>query len=184
MVMFSVKKDANGEYIVSEPQGNYLYLIDIKILDKIIESCKMDKKQYPTNEIREAFSAKWERDAEIEQQKRDSIERERRAMECKKENPKDCHIYLIRDTIRGFSKIGRAKNYQARFASLRTANPCIELVFVFDGIEEDEPFFHNYFSKQGKHIGGEWFELNEQDLETILNILEKHNRKIIYKKAA
>ena len=183
-VMFSVTRNENGEYLVSEPRGNYCYLFDIEILEKIIESCKKDKKKYPTNEIREAFSAKWEKEAEIKHQEKERAEKERRAAEGGIVRPKDCHIYLIQDTIRGFYKIGKAKNYTTRFSSLKTANPCIELVLAYSGIVEDEPFFHSYFTERGKHIGGEWFELTPDDVETILGILEKYNRKIIFKKAA
>jgi len=182
--MFHVNRNESGEITVSQPSGNFVYLVDIEILDKIIESCKASKRKYPTNEIREAFCAKWEKEAEIKYQEKERAEKERRAIEGQKEKKKDCHIYLIQDTIRGFYKIGKAKNYTARFSSLKTANPCIELVLAFSGIVEDEPFFHNYFTEQGKHIGGEWFELSGRDVETILGILEKHNRKIIYQKAA
>lgn len=184
MVIFNVDRNENGEITVGHPSGNYVYLVDIEILDKIIESCKASKKKYPTNEIREAFSAKWEREAEVAYQEKQRIEKEQRKQTGKSEKSKSCHIYLIQDAIRGFYKIGKAKNYSSRFSGLKTANPCIELVLAYSGFLEDERFFHQYFTEQGKHIGGEWFELNESDIEQILSILEKHNRKIIYKKAA
>jgi len=178
------EKDESGAWKVEGIQAENTPLLEIELLDAIIDACKKDKKRYPTNEIREAFMAKWEKEDEQKEMDRQRLEREQRAANGKKEKPKDCHIYFIKDQIRGYFKIGQSKNYKTRFDTLKTANPCIELVLACSGIFEDEKWFHNYFTQSGKHIGGEWFELDSEDMNFVLSILEKHNRKIIYQKAA
>ncbi len=183
-VMVFCKKDDSGKWIVNGLEINYDYLLDIELLDAIIEACKVDKERYPTNEIRDAFRAKWEKEDEIKAIEKARIEKERAKEKPKQQASKSCHIYVIRDTIRGFHKIGQSKNYISRFKTLRSANPCVEMVLAYSGIFEDEGWFHEHFTRKGKHIGGEWFELNESDIEEILLILQKHNRQIIYQKAA
>jgi len=183
-VMVFCKKDDSGKWIVNSLDINYDYLLDIELLDAIIDACKADKERYPTNEIRDAFRAKWEKEDEIKDIERARIEKEQARERSKTPISKSCHIYVIRDTIRGFHKIGQSKNYLTRFKTLKSANPCVEVVLAYSGIFEDEGWFHEHFTRKGKHIGGEWFELNESDIEEILLILQKHNRQIIYQKAA
>lgn len=41
-------------------------------------------------------------------------------------------VYLLRDPLNNLIKIGRATNFETRFANLRTANPRLEKVHLFD----------------------------------------------------
>lgn len=183
-VIFTITENENGETEVGEPCTNFGYLIDIEIVEKIIESCKRNKKKFPTNEIRDAFNAKWQMEDEEEYRRESAQRKEAAKIEAANKKPKGCHIYLIQDTIRGFYKIGQSKDYLTRFKTLKSANPCIEIVLAYSGIFEDEGFFHKHFSQRGKHIGGEWFKLDESDIEEILSILQKYNRPILYNKLA
>lgn len=83
------------------------------------------------------------------------------------ENPVKVEIYLIKDTIRGVYKIGKAICSQKRLKQLKTANAGIEMFRFFDGVSEDERILHKHFIQQGKRIDGEWFSLGTSDFEYI-----------------
>jgi len=83
------------------------------------------------------------------------------------ENPVKVEIYLIKDTIRGVYKIGKAICSQKRLKQLKTANAGIEMLRFFDGVSEDERILHKHFIRQGKRIDGEWFLLGTSDIEYI-----------------
>jgi len=60
-------------------------------------------------------------------------------------------------------KIGRSTDVEGRMRSLQTANPHrLELLCVIDGDEEAN--WHRYFAD--RHVGGEWFEISNDDLFT------------------
>lgn len=183
-VVFNLVKEEGGEWKCSSPHDSSGFLLEISIIDAIIKACKDNKRKYKSDEIREAMNAKWYLEDEAEGNRQREIDRSQRAKI--KQNPafKPCHIYLIKDRIRGYFKIGQSKNYQTRFDALKTANPSIELTLVCSGIKGDEPFLHKYFSDKGKHIGGEWFSLDEYDIKEILIMFEQQNRPIIYNNLA
>ena len=89
----------------------------------------------------------------------------------RKNNPKpppvdqDCFIYLIKDGRRGLHKVGKANNVSTRFSQLKTANPGIELVFHYRGKESDEKAIHSVLEGFGKRVDGEWFNMNEADIQ-------------------
>ena len=74
------------------------------------------------------------------------------------------HIYLIRDTIRGFYKIGSAKNVDTRFKQLKTANPGIEIVCSYFSKVSDEKELHEIL--ENVRVSGEWFSFSKQDWDT------------------
>ena len=91
--------------------------------------------------------------------------RERKANPKPKPPDKDCFIYLIKDMRRGWHKVGKARNVSARFSQLKTANAWIELVFYYRGKESDEGIIHGVLHGFGKHIDGEWFNMDAADIE-------------------
>ena len=76
-VMVFCKKDEDGKWVIDDLKMRFDYLLDIELLDAIIEACKADKERYPTNEIRDAFRAKWEKEDEIKAIERARIEKAR-----------------------------------------------------------------------------------------------------------
>lgn len=71
--------------------------------------------------------------------------------------------YLIRDTFRGYYKIGKSKDPKVREGTLQAEVPTIELLYV---IQDDiELYLHRKFNS--KRIRGEWFELSEADVNYI-----------------
>lgn len=89
----------------------------------------------------------------------------------RRNNPKqkDTFLYLMRDTRTGLYKIGRAKNPAYREKTLQSDNPLIEIIKQWPGTITDESDLHDRFKK--KRVRGEWFNLNESDLDVILNLL-------------
>jgi prophage antirepressor-like protein len=71
--------------------------------------------------------------------------------------------YLMRDTLRGFYKIGKSKDPKIRETTLQAEVPTIELLHV---IESDiENYLHKKFDS--KRLRGEWFDLSKADVDYI-----------------
>lgn len=78
---------------------------------------------------------------------------------------KPTFIYLMEDTTNGFYKIGRSQNPVYREETLLALKPTIELRHTFKGEETDEFILHKKFAE--KRIRGEWFSLDQNDVEEI-----------------
>jgi hypothetical protein len=73
------------------------------------------------------------------------------------------YTYLMRNNRNGYIKIGYSGNPTFREATLQSEEPKIDLIFKVKTVIEEELFLHEKFSQ--KRIRGEWFNLNDQDLE-------------------
>lgn len=85
-------------------------------------------------------------------------------------------IYLIKCNRTELYKIGfTSRNVKSRFAELKTSNPTIELIDYYGCYNNKiEKLIHQYFEDKNK--GGEWFELNETDIDKILYFVSYHNQ--------
>ena len=84
------------------------------------------------------------------------------------------HIYIAFCNRSKLYKIGlTSTDVTKRFKGLRTSNPDIELLCHFknDDVVLTESWLHNLY--KDKRVSGEWFDLNETDLERIKEILTK-----------
>lgn len=70
------------------------------------------------------------------------------------------YIYLIFDPFSRLTKIGRSKNPNKRFKTIKTYNPHAELFFYSKNFTESE--LHEKF--KNKREAGEWFALDKKDL--------------------
>ncbi len=66
-------------------------------------------------------------------------------------------------------KIGQSINPEVRVKSLRTGNPFIEMVAFGTGVTEK--YLHDYLFRD--RVALEWFDLTEEKLKNIINLLEK-----------
>jgi prophage antirepressor-like protein len=71
--------------------------------------------------------------------------------------------YLMRDTLRGFCKIGKSKNPKIRESTLQAELPTVELLHVID--KDIEAYLHKKFAS--KRLRGEWFDLSQSDINYI-----------------
>lgn len=82
-------------------------------------------------------------------------------------------VYIILNTRLNIYKIGKSKNPQSRIKgiALQTIDP-IETIHVFavKDMGKSESFLHNHF--QEKRVTGEWFRLENADLETAKSLME------------
>tara|TARA_Y100000817_G_scaffold107864_2_gene84451 strand:+ start:864 stop:1334 length:471 start_codon:yes stop_codon:yes gene_type:complete len=76
---------------------------------------------------------------------------------------KETQVYLMQDTTNNFYKIGRSKKPRYRERTLQAEKPTIELLLCFVGCCEDEKYLHDHFKE--KRIRGEWFNLDDDDVE-------------------
>ena len=72
--------------------------------------------------------------------------------------------YLMKDSNTGYTKIGKAVDPKFRERTLQSEKPTISLFAVSDSLVEDE--LHRKY--ESKRIRGEWFKLEEKDVEEIL----------------
>lgn len=155
-LLIDVYENEDGGFEVTGIYDNGGFIQKHDVLDAIIAFCKKSKKMH-SDEYREMYN----------RVAYDEMMRPTPKEPKTEKPPKECIIYVIRDTVRGFHKIGKATNLENRLSSLRTANPAIEVVSHYKGTAIDEKELHSFFKDLGKHIGGEWFSLCEEDLESI-----------------
>lgn len=74
-------------------------------------------------------------------------------------------VYIAFDDFTGHYKIGYSTNLKTREKLLKTTNSGLEIIEFFKGTKGDEAAMHERF--KGKRVRGEWFDLTENDLETI-----------------
>jgi hypothetical protein len=78
-------------------------------------------------------------------------------------------VYIMKDNHTGHYKIGRSDNPIKREATLLSQKSSIELIFQAEATPKYERSLHNLFEE--KRVRGEWFELNNSDLELIKGLL-------------
>jgi hypothetical protein len=86
-----------------------------------------------------------------------------------------CYVYLMHDTTNGYYKIGISNKPYYREKTLQSEKPTIELIaskkFPVRKIAESiEKSLHCVYD--GKRLRGEWFELDEIDVEHIIESLK------------
>jgi len=95
---------------------------------------------------------------------------------CKKPRDQSGYVYVLR-ADNGRCKIGRAKHIDERIYQLGVVLPydpdlvCAVKVNDYVMIEKE---LHELFTDAGKHVKGEWFELNEADIEYIKALGAQH----------
>lgn len=86
-----------------------------------------------------------------------------------------CFVYLMHDTTNGYYKIGISNNPDYRERTLQSEKPTIDMIiskkFPIRKIAESiEKALHDTYSK--KRLRGEWFELDQKDVEHIKETLK------------
>jgi len=87
-------------------------------------------------------------------------------------NDRSGYIYFLSSA--GYVKIGKTKDLDGRMANLETCTPLEVKLLHFiksENIDKDEMTFHRMFAI--KRTKGEWFKLNENDIEKIRTIEER-----------
>lgn len=82
------------------------------------------------------------------------------------------HIYLMRDASNKLIKIGISKNPKVREKTLQSEKQDIDLIFTSPLMErENEKILHKKY--EAKRVRGEWFDLNADDVNWVINFLKK-----------
>jgi hypothetical protein len=83
-------------------------------------------------------------------------------------------IYLIRIIGQDVYKIGYSRTPQSRIKSLQTSNPFpLEIIKIVSGTEPRESHLHKIAENHGcKRLKGEWFNIEKDSLNTILNEMD------------
>jgi len=165
------EKDQNGVFRVVHIGDSSGYILSEEETDAIIDFCLQDKERYKSNKERDFKNWQYQQEVDKESRQRQEKENERRRAKKAAESNGEfkCTIYLMKDTIRGFIKIGMTNSLSGRLTQLKTANPAIEILKSYIGTTNDEKILHKHFMQHGKRVDGEWFTLGNADLEYIEN---------------
>lgn len=81
------------------------------------------------------------------------------------------YVYLMKDHKTGFIKIGRSVNPRVRERTIRPEVPQLELLFSWQVKAQVETLLHKHFKdKRGR---GEWFDLKQDDINSIRQYFRK-----------
>jgi len=95
-----------------------------------------------------------------------------------KKNNKPTMLYLIREDWRGLVKVGISNNITNRLTYLQSACPQrlnIVAICPSDNARKDEAKLHARFEQ--KRINGEWFRLNDDDIDRIKSEWEENSQR-------
>lgn len=163
--------DEAGNVVVEHIGDNSGHMLEREEIEAIIRYCKWELKEFSA-ERREFENYKRDKEHEEENEKY----RAKRKIETEAKKKEPSIIYIIRDTIRGFYKIGITRGkLESRMSQLKTANPSIELVCNYIGSILDEQSLHAHLTQVGKHVGGEWFSLEQSDLDFVQSYFQSNN---------
>jgi hypothetical protein len=84
------------------------------------------------------------------------------------------YCYLMTDGH--LFKIGKSVSPKKRLASLKTANPNINLICFSDNVTESQ--MHKLYYKH--RVRGEWFDLNEEQVKRIISIMGMNEAEVKY----
>lgn len=168
--LISYDEDGNVLAIYNE----FDTMISIAAMKSIAEYAKAYVRKYKTQDNLDLIDYKNREAAEIAEIRRKQEEREKKRIQRTGPGPDfHCDIYLLKDTIRDVYKVGRSSNFHERFKQLKTANAGIELVACYKGVPNDEKVIHSVYDGFEKRVSGEWFKLNEADIDYFVKYFVK-----------
>lgn len=104
------------------------------------------------------------------------IKSPRKNKEVAQKGPEPGYVYIIQADISGSPcKIGMSKNVPDRIRTFSVKLPfAIKLIHFFpcDNPRKAESVLHKIYTEENKKINGEWFQLNERDVEYLTKIAE------------
>lgn len=136
---------------------------DPEEIDYMIEVLNRTKQFYYDNQNYIKYHEELKQN--IHQEKIDSVKEK---INRKKRKGSETNIYIMIDDQTGHYKIGRSVSPLKREATLLSQKSSIRLLFYFPSFSKVEIFIHEMF--ENKRVRGEWFELNNEDLELIKKI--------------
>ena len=144
--------------------------LELEELVDVIEKMKRTLKFYRLNKKEICkLNEQWHVDDWIKRaEQKEREEQERQASKNQPAKVKETNVYVMKDNHTGHYKIGRSKSPTEREATLLSQKSSIELLFYFPATSKLERQLQEMFSD--KRLRGEWFELTEEDLQSIKKI--------------
>jgi len=81
-------------------------------------------------------------------------------------------VYVMEDLRNGLFKIGQSQTPEKREHTLQSEVPQVSLRFYVPAHDSAEKELHDMFA--AKRIRGEWFQLTQQDILSIIEFLKQH----------
>ena len=127
------------------------------------------------NEIFKSFIAKFENEV-VRNISEDILQRAQQGGETSSggKSSSSCFVYLMKDTANNYHKIGISSKPEYREKTLQSEKPSIELICCKEFPTRKmaralESALHSTYSE--KHVRGEWFKLDEDDVAEIVKSL-------------
>jgi hypothetical protein len=160
-----VRKDKPFIVVINQDglafSGNLQPLFYIKELETIIEACIKSLEMYQTYRFNEDT---------IFKENEKAVQKEFRKLAGERKKMPETFIYLMKDEINGYHKIGRSKTPEKREKTLQSEKPSITLVYSCKANIDEENILHKKYNQF--RIRGEWFNLSELQLQEIKSYLE------------
>lgn len=128
-----------------------------------------------TRDLSAKIKAENERNAKREKREEERAIKARGKIKLQAENPDEFDsqgflyvIYLDDSADERYYKIGMAKSFNARFSAHQCSSPfdiCVALAYFVGNMRAEEGALHTKFAD--KRIRGEWYKLDQSDLELI-----------------
>ena len=157
------------KYNIYRPCDGPPFLEEEELLE-VIEKMKRSLSFYKKNKKQiQDINEQWHIDEWVKDRERKEREEEEKEISKNQAVKKqETNIYVMKDNHTGHYKIGRSKSPTQREATLLSQKSSIELLFFFPGTINQEKMLHEIF--RDKWLRGEWFELTEEDLQSIKKI--------------
>lgn len=146
--------------------GKVEYLFYKSQLIKIKEACEKTIELYDNNNIN---------DDNIYEENQKQLEKECRLLKYGRYE-RETFIYIMKDENTGYYKIGRSVNPKKRERTLQSEKPTITLIFSARGLVEEEITLHNRY--KDTRIRGEWFSLQDYEVQDIISYLTIKEKKL------
>lgn len=88
-------------------------------------------------------------------------------------------VYVLTTFDFKYTKIGMAKNIKQRMSNIQSGCPFTLSLYLgahAPNVRDIEKYLHDYFSS--KNIRGEWFSLDYDDIDELLNFFSILNREV------
>ncbi len=153
--------DPELDILISRAQYHYfISLEDLLFIKSKLDNTIKFAQENNIKELNNAIKLEYEQD----------FIKDNSGMLVKRHSDFPTKVYLMKDEHSGLYKIGRSINPLKRERTLQSEKPQIRLIYSFNAYCKDEIDIHEKF--KDKRVRGEWFSLNEDDINYIKNFLE------------
>lgn len=140
------------------------YLVDREHIQEIMNYCQQCLEHIDNDLIKSYNTALYKHRTQDRAMQAKNLRKQKRQQQS------ITNIYLMLNKRNGLIKIGKAKDAPTRERTLQSQEPEIEMIYCAQSSPQTEKMLHNEYAEQ--RVRGEWFNLSENDIKDIKEMLE------------